>query len=112
MSHPFSARLRILREQQGMTKRALARAVGVSTASVCHWEAGSARPRQHSVTALASALDVSSTYLMLGAELEFARERLERQVVQTLGDVIDEAKQRIAALAGTVPAKVTISLEY
>jgi transcriptional regulator with XRE-family HTH domain len=104
----FSKRLQALRERQGMTQKALARAMGVSTASVCKWEQGSSRPRENNLASLAKALNVSPEYLI--GDRRSRDNGMEPE--QTLGDFMIEAKSRIAKLAGTEPEMVCISLVY
>jgi Zn-dependent peptidase ImmA (M78 family)/transcriptional regulator with XRE-family HTH domain len=60
------ARLTQARRLAGLTKRAVADAVGVSAAAVGQWEAGSTPPRPDHVDRLASALDVPVRFFAAG----------------------------------------------
>ena len=61
----FCDRLRMLREQKGLTLLQLARRIGVSEATVQRYESGEIiNPRRDRVIALAQALDVSEAFLM------------------------------------------------
>ena len=110
MQRDFPTRIRTLRNRRGLTQRALARAVGVSAPSICHWEAGRARPRPQYVIALAEALGVPTIHLSKRGEL---RKGVMLPIANpTLKDAINEAKILIAELAGMEPARVTIALNY
>lgn len=59
-------RLTIARHRSGLTKAALARAVGLSPAAVTQFESGTSRPSARTLGALADALDLPVTYLAAG----------------------------------------------
>lgn len=61
----FCDRLRMLREQKGLTLLQLAKRIGVSEATVQRYESGEIiNPRRDRVIALAQVLDVSEAFLM------------------------------------------------
>ena len=52
-------KLRLLRQDEGLTQHRLADLVGVSRDQVCHWETGVHKPKRANLAALAEALGVS-----------------------------------------------------
>lgn len=58
--------IRTLREQQGLTQRALAEAVGVTDKAVSKWESGRGLPDTSLIESLAAALGVSVAELLTG----------------------------------------------
>ncbi|WP_368284793.1 helix-turn-helix domain-containing protein, partial [Enorma massiliensis] len=58
--------IRTLREQQGLTQRALAEAVGVTDKAVSNWESGRGLPDISLIESLAAALGVSVAELLTG----------------------------------------------
>lgn len=61
------------REAAGLNQSELARRIGVSPQAVQKWEAGVASPRNNKLSALASALSTTSTYLIDGTTPETVR---------------------------------------
>ncbi|MDE6293915.1 MAG: helix-turn-helix domain-containing protein [Clostridiales bacterium] len=59
----FSARLKELREEKGVSMIELARAIGVSDAAVCKWENGVAEPKLGYIIRLAEYFDCSIDYM-------------------------------------------------
>lgn len=69
--HPetaVGARLRQLRQQHGLTQRQLATWLGVSHATIAHWETGTMRMGPRSVTKLATFFGVRAAWLAWGEE--------------------------------------------
>ena len=60
----FAERLYELREEAGLTMAELARAVGVSDATICKWEKGETSPMYYAVIALAQFFGVTADYLL------------------------------------------------
>lgn len=130
MQQDFSHQLRTLREAQGLSVRALASLVGVSSVTIWKWEKGDSKPRPRLMTPLARALDVSPQQLqpratngeMHARQPEAEAEDREGGAVQSmaegsapaeaLADVIARAKQMIADASGTGPKNITILIEY
>lgn len=113
----FASRLRTLRENRRLSKTALAKQVGVSTTCVWNWEEGNTEPRSENLLALSKVLVAPVTYLQNGSEWD---ESPTADIAAsptpyaggTLAEVIADAKNRIAQLAGISPEKVNVSLEY
>lgn len=60
----FAERLKELREAAGLSMAELARAIGVSDASICKWENGVAEPKISYVAKLEAYFDCSLEYLI------------------------------------------------
>jgi transcriptional regulator with XRE-family HTH domain len=113
----FASRLRVLRENRRLSKTALAKQVGVSTTCVWNWEEGNTEPRPENLMALSKALNAPVAYLQNGSEWDEAPSANPAATPPpyggvTLAEVIADAKNRIAQLAGIPPEKVNVSLEY
>ena len=63
LPRPVPERIRAWRESSGLTREALAVAVGASAASVAAWETGRSRPNSASTRRLAEALGIPATAL-------------------------------------------------
>lgn len=134
----FALQLRSLREAQGLSLRALAGLIGVSSVTVWKWEKGDSKPRARLIAPLAKALDVSPLRLQspgqdaekalafgemgrpaeapgLGQAEGAARESDGSAApgqAEGLADVIARAKQMIAEASGTGSNNITILIEY
>jgi transcriptional regulator with XRE-family HTH domain len=128
----FAQQLRSLREAQGLSVRALAGRVGVSSVTIWKWEKGESRPRVRLLTPLAEALDVAPNQLrsfvtgqdnsakrimpeasyQAGAEGPALPQPDEQLQVEVLADVIAKAKQMIAEVSGIGANNITIRIEY
>jgi transcriptional regulator with XRE-family HTH domain len=133
----FALRLRSLREAQGLSLRALASLIGVSSVTVWKWEKGDSKPRARLIAPLAKALDVSPLRLQSpGKDAEKPSMSGEGRVLvepaaigqadagrepsvseasgadEGLPDVIARAKQMIAEASGTGSNNITILIEY
>lgn len=128
----FSHQLRALREAQGLSVRALASLVGVSSVTIWKWEKGDSKPRPRLMTPLARALDVSPQQLQPrlvngenpAKQVELEAEDREASSIpplaeggtpastEPLADVIARAKQMIADASGTGSKNITILIEY
>jgi len=133
----FAHHLRTLREAQGLSIRALAALVGVSSVTIWKWEKGDSKPRSRLIPPLAKALDVSevalapivgaSSALIPGADVRAHEDISGNQAEpvepaagasvgsahpEALADVIARAKQMIAEASGTGPNNITILIEY
>lgn len=133
----FAQQVRSLREAQGLSLRALAGLIGVSSVTVWKWENGDSKPRARLVAPLARALDVDPRKLQLVAKGTAASSedggagasprddsgdfgRLDAgqgddeatTQGEVLADVIARAKQMIADASGTGSNNITIRIEY
>jgi transcriptional regulator with XRE-family HTH domain len=64
----FSNRVKALRAKRSVTATSLAKQTEVSPASVWQWEHAGALPRRATLSKLASALGVSTDYLLTGSD--------------------------------------------
>lgn len=131
----FAQQLRTLREAQGLSMRALAGIIGVSSVTVWKWEKGDSKPRARLIQPLAKALDVSARQLQSSAQAASKAEPpagadsldavdgtfADAEAVaaaeaastpEQLPDVIARAKQMIAEASGTGSNNITILIEY
>lgn len=60
----FAERLKELRNEKGLTQRALSRETGIPQSSIALWENGSRVPAATAVVVLAKFFGVSSDYLL------------------------------------------------
>lgn len=80
----FSARLRDLLNERGMTQRRLAEQVGCTEAAISHYVKGDRVPRARVLAKIAATLQTTSDYLMEGisqdteSELGYAKKLLAR----------------------------------
>lgn len=72
MKNIFSERLTILIKEKKMSKRELAREIGVSAMSVSDWSTGKIQPTAENIYLIAEYFSISSDYL-LGLEDESGR---------------------------------------
>ncbi|HET6183791.1 MAG TPA: helix-turn-helix transcriptional regulator [Acetobacteraceae bacterium] len=74
MSSPLEIgeRIRIIRQQRGMTQEGLAAAVGVSRSAVAQWETGRSGQVTGNLSRIAECLGVGVEFLMHGGEGEVA----------------------------------------
>ena len=128
----FAQQLRSLREAHGLSVRALAGLVGVSSVTIWKWEKGESKPRTRLLAPLAKALDVTPNHLRSfaidgdRAPLLVKSEGLHQAApdaqsfanpddqaqVEVLADVIAKAKQMIAEVSGIGANNITIRIEY
>lgn len=96
----FAARLQRLRKDRGLTLAQVALALEVSKPTVWAWEQGRARPVESRIDALANALGVTREDLFPAVRGGDA-----------LRDLLAQARERIAAAAGTQPDRIRILIE-
>lgn len=124
----FALRLRALRKERSLTIRALAELSHISNVTICKWEHGRSTPQPRLVRTLATALEVpvgaligpliappgadEALVVLPNAEADVSIELAESRQQQALADVIAQAKQMIAKVAGNSPDKVSIRLDF
>ena len=113
----LAARLKQLRIERDLTRAELAERSGISTPSIWAWETGRTVPRLGSLETLAKGLGVSVSQLQIGSgpmSLDLtslsAGEAGGDLRTGRLGDVVASSKAQIAALAGTTPDRVSITI--
>ncbi|HIU82221.1 MAG TPA: helix-turn-helix transcriptional regulator [Candidatus Ornithoclostridium faecavium] len=60
----FCEKLKLLREEEGLSQSALAKALGVSQSAVAQWEAGTRKPTAQAVVAIARMFDTSADFIL------------------------------------------------
>lgn len=109
----FGARLHRLRRDRGFTLVEFARRANVSRPTVWSWEADRSTPRRSKTKILLEVLGVSEDELF-GTTGAHESDRSEADISgsgETLQHAINEAKERVAELAGTSPDKVRLIIE-
>lgn len=79
----FAERLRILREEQGLSQRALADKVGVSNSAISVYERGVNTPRFETLDDLAAVLNVDYSYLLGESPIRGSYNRIPDEEVDT-----------------------------
>lgn len=114
----LAARLKQLRIERDLTRAELAERSGISTPSIWAWETGRTVPRLQSLETLAKGLGVTVSELQIGAgplptELAPAfggGEGGSDLRAARLGELVAASRAQIAALAGTTPDRVKITI--
>lgn len=113
----LAARLKQLRLARDLTRAELAERSGISTPSIWAWETGRTVPRLGSLETLAKGLGVAVSELQIGAaaaaiELPALSGSQGGGDLRTarLSELVAASKTQIAALAGTTPEQVTITI--
>lgn len=104
LQQSISERIRTIRMARGITAPDLADRIGVSRPSLWAWENGKAYPRDDNRNALAEALKVPAELF----ELHASTRNLDNSLLQIIAD----AKNRIARIAGVPHEKVVITIEF
>ena len=115
----LAARLKQLRLARDLTRAELAERSGISTPSIWAWETGRTVPRLGSLETLAKGLGVSVSELQIGASAA-AIDQPALAAGEGGGDLrnarltelVAASKAQIAALAGTTPDRVTITIAF
>ena len=109
----LSDRLHRLRRERGLSRAALSARTGLSRPSIWAWETGKTIPRKSSIVALAQAFGISAREIVTGGLEPVVNESPEiRGTAEQIQSLIDDSKQRIAALAGVEAASVKIIIEF
>jgi len=107
----MAARIRRIREERGMNGAELARIIGVTSTCVWNWENSGTRPRPGTLSSLARALGVSTETLLSGNG-SGGNESAGATKGTTVAEIIENAKSQIAAIAGLVPDRVKVHVEF
>lgn len=113
----LAARLKQLRLARDLTRAELAERSGISTPSIWAWETGRTVPRLGSLETLAKGLGVQVSELQIGAGAGGAdlasfpvSEGSGDLRMDRLTELVAASKAQIAAIAGTTPDKITITI--
>lgn len=118
----LAARLKQLRLAKDLTRAELAERSGISTPSIWAWETGRTVPRLGSLETLAKGLGVAVSELQIGVEgmpsdlhasmppTGMGNEGGGDLRTARLSELVAASKAQIAALAGTTPDRVTITI--
>ena len=105
----FAKHVRRLRAERGFSKSSFARAVGVSPTCVWNWEEGNTEPRPETLAKVAQVLKTTTDHLLGGATPVTAAIVAPSH---SLADIIQKAREEIAAAAGLDSEDVRITLNY
>lgn len=103
-------RLASLRKSRQMTLHDAAEALDVSKTTVWKWESNNARPRPGALARLSDLYGLSEAELLFGDEVAPAQE-LPDAPANSVGEIMQESKNRIARSAGLRTDQVTITIE-
>lgn len=109
MTQNFGNRLKGLREERGLTRSQLARAVGVTFTAVINWEDKNREPRIDSLTRLAEVLGVSVRFLMTGKEGSTPEPPPAGK--KTVKELLKQAQKDFAAAMDLTPERVRVTVE-
>lgn len=104
MKNMFAVRLTDLIKENGISKRALAKIVGVSAMSVSDWTNGKAQPTAENIYNVASLLDVSADYL-LGLEDEFGTKTRADNANGVNGNDVNDIRTKFSEGVSNVKAR-------
>jgi DNA-binding XRE family transcriptional regulator len=108
-SHDFGVRLKNLRKLHGLSRKALAAKADASNVSIWNWETGEKYPQPQYLTRLAQVLGVSVQYLRCGYEDDCCP-MCGVPSSDSLSQVIEDARRRIAERAGLDVSDVVVQL--
>lgn len=110
----LAARLKQLRLERDLTRAELAERSGISTPSIWAWETGRTVPRLQSLETLAKGLDVPVADLQIGAgpppSVALSGNVEGSTHAARLHELVEASKAQIAAMAGTTPERITITI--
>lgn len=86
----FAQRLRELRKQKGLSQTALGKLADLHYTHIGRFERGTSLPGSDTLKRLASALDVTSDYLLEGTPSDAAKARFEDRELLTLFQEIEQ----------------------
>lgn len=101
-------RIRVLRDNKGLSDIELAVILGVTRNAVTQWETGRAMPKPQKLPAIAEALDTTVEWLLVGddaAEMARAQTTAELEMLRTFRAVPDDQKAILIAAAVGLAAK-------
>jgi len=108
----FGSQVRKLRQDRGLSLVEFAKRMGVSRPTVWAWESEKSRPRASKMARLLDVLEVSQLYggaISAPADDEKAGASL---TPGKLASAIADSKKHLAEVAGTVPEKIKVIVEF
>lgn len=85
----FSLKLKILREERGLSQQAFATRMGISQSTVGMWESGKREPNFNTVQKIADFFNVSVDYLLGRSEDTALNEALSKEEFALFGEIRD-----------------------
>jgi transcriptional regulator with XRE-family HTH domain len=115
LTDTFVQRLQLAMMNRQVNASELARRAGVTPTAVWNWQQGNTTPRPQALSAIAKALSVSEDYLLEGPKQEGNRSPDEEQTLsingETVAEMIEDLRMRIARVTGFALDRVKLSLE-
>jgi ribosome-binding protein aMBF1 (putative translation factor) len=100
--------VREARRRKGLSVPKIAEHLGVSTTAVWNWDRGKSHPRPDAAERLASLLGIDSALILAPAERPFADGQDDSYL--TCGEILDDAKARLARKLGLPESAFEISI--
>lgn len=97
------------RQELGLTPAMLAQRVGVSQTCVWNWEQGNTWPRPQNVVALARALDLEPSELMLKQGQGQSHVQVECVEPKGVDAILEDAKRQLAEALGLAKERVQLT---
>lgn len=98
---PMGPRIRVARENAGLSRAEMARRLGVTEKTIRSWENDVVEPRANRLHMLAGILNVSLTWFLEGREDEYMAEKLDPEE-EALRSELAEIRTRLDELLGMV----------
>lgn len=98
-ANTLGGRIIYAREQQSLSTAQLARRLGIESATLQDWESDRAQPRSNRLIMLASMLNVSPTWLLMGYG-ERPSDTLDETEMMHIRGTIDRIREQTIAIAG------------
>jgi transcriptional regulator with XRE-family HTH domain len=116
MGNSFATRLQLAMTQSQISASELARRASVTPTAVWNWQQGNTEPRPQALTAIAKALNVSEDFLRDGSKQVNILSANELQALpanqDTLAEMLEELRGRIARVTGFALDRVKLNLEF
>ena len=103
-------RIRIARNDQGLSLNALAKRIGVTSTCVWNWDHDNTSPRADALLRVADALNVSVEWLRDGKQSGSVSEAQTKP--DTLDLILADARHRVAGLLGIDANRVKLTLAF
>ncbi|UZW57142.1 helix-turn-helix domain-containing protein [Sphingobium sp. JS3065] len=115
ISEGLPERLRRLRRERGLSRAALSEQTGFSKPTLWGWETGRTKPRRDNLLVLAALFGLSEQQLLFGKGDSPPREVRKagpEAYAQSLRDIIDLSRARIAEAAGVHKSNVRVTIDF
>lgn len=110
----MSARIKLIREEQGMSQRVFAKEIGISGPSIANIETGSRNPSEQTIRMICSTFNVNRQWLEHGFEPKYKEEDLDdwAALTKVLQGASENKKKLMRILADMPDELLDKMLEY